>query len=426
MRDNFMDRKQFADRFLAVRKFSEELCQPLETEDFVVQTIEDVSPPKWHLGHTSWFFEQIVLEQFETGFRKFHRDFYYVFNSYYQSLGDRVQRDLRGTLSRPTVEKVMDYRDNITARTARLIEQVSEEDWPTVHTLLELGINHEQQHQELFITDIKHILASNPLRPPYIKREHERGDLPDEMGWIEIPSGKVEIGYGGNNFAYDNESPRHTAYIKEFKLATRPVTNAEFMEFMKDDGYEDHRWWFADGWDIVQAEHWQAPLYWELVEGKWMVMTMHGFRPVDPAEPVSHISHHEAHAYARWAGKRLPTEQEWEIASLKQAIDDNRGAFAEDRLFHPAARPLAGGDGFDLMFGNLWEWTSSAYLPYPGYRQAKDALGEYNGKFMNNQIVLRGGSCATPHDHIRPTYRNFFHSDKRWQFTGLRLADDPQ
>lgn len=422
-----VDRAELANRFLSVRELSESLCRPLVTEDYVIQTIEDVSPPKWHIGHTTWFFEQVVLENYERDFKRYHDGYYFIFNSYYQSFGDRILRNRRGTLSRPTVTEVMEYRKNISDRVVKLIENIDNEKLPEIARLITLGMNHEQQHQELFVTDIKHILASNPLDPIYVEPSGVVSDRPIPLEFLPFEGGLKEIGAHGDCFAYDNEFPRHKVYLDDFKLANRPVTCGEYLDFMKDNGYGDHRLWLSDGWDAVNREKWDSPLYWVKTDDEWQIRTLTGLRPIDPHEPVSHISYYEAWAFARWAGKRLPTEAEWETAAELKKTEDVEGHFLDSHTFHPLSSPPQERDGKKLvysMFGDVWEWTGSAYLPYPGYRQTLDALGEYNGKFMSDQMVLRGGSCATPRDHIRSTYRNFFQCDKRWQFTGVRLADN--
>lgn len=426
-------RRKLIDQFLTTRFLTEQLCEPLETEDYVVQTIEDVSPPKWHAGHTTWFYERLILQEFIPDYRPFDERLYFVFNSYYESLGVRIQRNLRGTLSRPTVAQVTEYRKVITERMVRFLAEAPVDTLPRISALTTLGINHEQQHQELLITDIKHIFASNPLRPVYRERD-PLGTIgtssPHEF--IPVRGGIVEIGAADGGFSYDNETPRHKIYLPDFRLGSRPITNREYLEFINDRGYSDHHLWLSDGWDTLKREGWRAPLYWEETSDGWMQMTLAGLRPVHPDEPVTHVSFYEAAAFARWAGCRLPTEAEWEIAATQAAEPDGNpdarrkevsGVFVEDSLFHPQPTQ-AHQRVFASLFGNVWEWTQSAYLPYPGYVQTRDALGEYNGKFMNNQRVLRGGSCATPRDHIRASYRNFFQPEKRWQFTGIRLAQE--
>ncbi len=420
-----MDRSELIDAFRRVREQSETLCEPLETEDFVIQTIDDVSPPKWHLGHTAWFFERVVLQQFQPDYRPIDDRYYYIFNSYYESFGERVLRNLRGTISRPTVPEVLDYRRRVTERMVELINSVSESQYSKFEQLVVLGMNHEQQHQELFVTDIKHIFSQNPLYPVYMQREvvPENSSRP-AIKFIPFEGGVFEIGANGNGFAYDNEYPRHKTLLNDFSLSNRLVTCGEYLEFIKDKGYENHHLWLSDAWAVIEDENWRHPLYWQPTDNGWQIMTLSGLRPLDLQEPVCHVSFYEAAAYARWADKRLPTEAEWEVASQKaQHIPGN---LLDDSTFHPTAKngdPNLKNDTIQSLVGDVWEWTNSAYLPYPGYRQTKDALGEYNGKFMSNQMVLRGGSCATPRDHIRTSYRNFFQPEKRWQFTGIRLAE---
>ncbi len=427
-----MERSTVAELYTQVRAQTEELCRPLEIEDHVVQPLDDVSPPKWHLGHTTWFFEQVILADHEPGFRPYDERYFYVFNSYYETFGARVARVRRGTLSRPTVQDVRRYRAAIDERMQHLIATVAEERWAEVADLTVLGANHEQQHQELLVTDIKSIFASNPLRPVYraldARRNRSRSPVDRDASaeWVKLAGGVVEIGQNEDGFAWDNERPRHCAFLNPFRLQARLVTNGEYLDFMRDRGYQDFRHWLSDGWDVVQQEAWKSPLYWERTNGTWRVLTLAGPRELDPDEPVSHVSFYEADAFARWAGKRLPTEEEWEHAGRTDQPDVREGNFLEDGTLHPRRldpdRPTDAGR-LRQMLGDVWEWTASAYHAYPGYRQTEGALGEYNAKFMNNQRVLRGGSCATPRNHIRLTYRNFFQPDQRWQFTGIRLAE---
>jgi ergothioneine biosynthesis protein EgtB len=417
-----------AQQLVETRELTEELLEPLEVEDQVVQTIEDVSPPKWHAGHTTWFFERLILQELVPGYQTHDDRFYFVFNSYYESLGERVERKLRGTLSRPTVREVEAYRRRITKEMVTLINNCSDSLWPQVRELTILGINHEQQHQELFLTDIKHIFASNPLKPAYMlssSAELRAASANSSAShFIEIAGGLHEIGARDSLFSYDNESPRHKVYLEDFGISSHLVTCGEFLEFIESGGYRDATLWLADAWTLLEETEWGAPLYWKRVDGIWQIMTLAGERELNPDEPVCHVSFYEAAAYARWKGRRLPTEAEWEVAAEKLIGSAGTGTLLEDRLFHPTASGASKGTAQSLI-GNVWEWTQSGYLPYPGYSQARDALGEYNGKFMNNQYVLRGGSCATPRSHIRTTYRNFFQPEKRWQFTGIRLAQNP-
>ena len=424
-----MEQRELVSAFDTVRSTSEKICKPLVTEDYVIQSMPDVSPPKWHLAHTTWFFERVILQQFVDGYRPFNDRYYYLFNSYYQSFGERWSRDIRGTLSRPTVKDVFDYRAAINERTRSLIQSAGEDRFGQIAKLVELGLHHEQQHQELLVTDIKHILASNPLRPIYKQNGAQRHAALSLAGgrFVGIEGGVCEIGAQGNGFAWDNEYPQHRTFVNDFGLMDRLVTCGEFREFMDDGGYQNPLLWLSDGWETVTKEKWDAPMYWEKVEGEWEIMTLSGPRAIDRNEPVTHVSYYEAWAYARWADKRLPTEAEWEKAAALVKTPASCGNFLETENYHPVAlgqAPGADPSGLSQMFGDVWEWTASSYLPYPGYRQESGPLGEYNGKFMINQMVLRGGSCATPRTHIRPTYRNFFQCDKRWQFTGIRLATD--
>jgi ergothioneine biosynthesis protein EgtB len=410
-----------AGRYRTVRHFTELLCAPLTTEDFVVQTMDDVSPTKWHLAHTSWFFETFVLIPHQEAYHPFDPQFAYLFNSYYVQAGERHCRDRRGYLSRPTVEEVYRYRAHVDEHMIRLIEEAGPKKLASVRPLLEIGLHHEQQHQELILTDIKHVLSVNPLRPVYqTAPDAPSGDVP-EMGWRAYEEGIYEVGHDGDGFAYDNESPRHRAYLHPFRLADRLVTSAEYLAFMEDGGYRRPELWLSEGWAAVNENEWTAPFYWERRDGRWHVFTLGGSRELDGREPVCHVSYFEADAYARWAGARLPEEREWEVAAREVPVEGN---FVGTGRFHPS--PLVGrtGEGPHQLYGDVWEWTRSAYSPYPGYSPAPGALGEYNGKWMCNQFVLRGGSCASSSTHVRPTYRNFFPPAATWQFTGIRLAKD--
>jgi len=414
------------DAYGAVRTFTEKLKEPLAIEDCVVQTMEDVSPTKWHLAHTTWFFETFVLREFLPGYELFHPDYPYLFNSYYVQAGERHCRDSRGYISRPTVTEVLDYRAHVDESMNRLFESAAADVVRAAFPVVELGLHHEQQHQELLLTDIKHVLSVNPLRPAYLPGQEEirpasSGIAAPPLGWVRFDEGIYEIGHAGNGFAFDNEGPRHRSYLQEFDIATRLVTNGEFIEFMEDGGYERPELWLSLGWATVEERGWSEPFYWERRDGVWWSYTLRGMRPVDPNEPVCHLSYFEADAFARWAGARLPTEQEWEVAASSVPID---GSFVDSELYHPRALSSHEESSLAQMFGEVWQWTSSSYSPYPGFRPAEGTLGEYNGKFMCNQYVLRGGSCATSKSHIRPTYRNFFPPDATWQFTGLRLARD--
>ena len=411
-------------RFHQIRNFTTTLCTGLEPEDYVVQSMPDVSPTKWHLAHTTWFFETFMLKKFVPGYRAEIPDYAYLFNSYYNAAGDMHRRDLRGLISRPTVREAQRYRASIDSHIDDLLSDADEKLLNEIEPILVLGIHHEQQHQELLITDIKHVFAQNPLYPVFrAKRIDAAPAKTMPTHFLDFEEATVAIGHDGRGFAYDNEVPRHQALVPTFSLASRPVTNGEYIAFIEDNGYTRPEFWLSLGWMTVNEQRWQAPLYWTKRDGVWWHFTLSGFRPVDESEPVTHVSYFEADAYAIWAGARLPTEFEWERAALDCPVEGN---FVEDEHFHP--RALFSGDDRHLhqMFGNVWEWTRSAYSPYPGYRAAPGALGEYNGKFMCNQYVLRGGSCATSRSHIRRTYRNFFQPEKRWQFTGIRLARDTQ
>ena len=414
------DRASLIDAFLTMRRQTEKLCEPLETEDYVIQSVVDVSPPKWHLAHTSWFFENFVLDPNDAAYQNFHPMYAYLFNSYYNLAGKYHPRVKRGVLSRPTVSDIYKYRSHVTEGVVDLLQRANEEQLQDLGEIVTLGINHEQQHEELLVTDIKHILWCNPLEPVYRERAIEATQAPPKLGWREFAGGLHDFGYDGNGFSFDNELPRHRVYLNDFRIADRLVTNGEYLAFIADGGYQRPELWLSDGWYTLNEQGWQAPLYWEERDGDWYNFTLSGTRPVDPNEPVVHVSHYEADAYARWAGVRLPSEFEWERAAAGLPVAGN---FVESERYHP--RAAAPGDAASMQFfGDVWEWTGSAYLPYPGFTAAPGAVGEYNGKFMSSQMVLRGGSCATPENHIRPTYRNFFQPYLRWQFMGLRLAAD--
>ena len=389
----------------------------------MVQSCPDVSPTKWHLAHTTWFFETFVLKVWMQRYRTEVPQYAYLFNSYYNAAGDMHRRDLRGLISRPTVAETYHYRTSVDECLTKLLEGASDSLLDDIEPVLVLGLNHEQQHQELLITDIKHVFAQNPLYPvfePNAAARESRKVGPQRF--VEFEEAMVSIGHKGDAFSYDNEGPQHRAFVPAFSLSNRPITNGEYLAFIDAGGYTRPEFWLSLGWTTVNEQRWEAPLYWVKREDGWWNFTLSGFRPVDHSEPVTHVSYFEADAYANWDGARLPTEFEWERAAAGHAIDGN---FVDADRFHPAAAPASTKDGELLqMYGDVWEWTRSAYLPYPGYRAVPGALGEYNGKFMCNQMVLRGGSCATSRDHIRPTYRNFFQPEKRWQFTGIRLARD--
>lgn len=418
-----MTKNELIQKYLNVRHYTEKLIDPLEVEDTVVQPIMDVSPPKWHLGHTTWFFETFLLTPYRTDYKPFHPKYSFIFNSYYDHVGERVERAKRGLLSRPTLKEVLTYRKAIDEYMVDFIDVTSEDDWLKVAELIELGLNHEQQHQELFLTDIKYILGHNPLFPAYWPNNSPQQTNLKNIEFIEVPGGTYSIGHPVEGFHYDNESPVHNVLIDDFLLQNRLVTNGEYLAFIEDGGYKNFRHWLAEGWDTVNQQNWQAPLYWHFIDGKWHEYTLYGLEPLNLESPVCHISFYEAEAYASWAGKRLPTEAEWEVAAKLHLTDTDINQPFTNEKFHPEPAQNFENKIVHQMIGEVWQWTAGSYLPYPGYRHTADALGEYNGKFMINQMVLRGGSCATPPDHIRITYRNFFHADKRWQFSGLRLAN---
>lgn len=408
---------QLQGRYLEVRRVTEALCRPLAIEDYGVQAMAEVSPPKWHLAHTSWFFERFVLNRFNPSYRAFHPQFEYLFNSYYESVGSFWPRPKRGLLSRPTVKEVYTYRAHVDEAMQSLLAVAGTDFRPEVERLTVLGLNHEQQHQELFLMDIKYNFFVNPLRPAYVDSASGQAFEGSEAAWLEHAGGVHEIGHSGDGFAFDNESPRHRVHVEPYKLASRPVLSGEYLAFIEDGGYQRPELWLSDGWATVGQGGWRAPLYWLQEDGIWYEFTLSGLRPINLHAPVCHISFYEADAYARWSGRRLPTEAEWELAACDVPIAGN---FVESG----ALQPLPAASDNRQFFGDVWEWTASAYRPYPGYRPQPGALGEYNGKFMCNQMVLRGGCCATPQSHMRVTYRNFYYPRDRWPFAGMRLADD--
>ncbi|GAA4274066.1 ergothioneine biosynthesis protein EgtB [Aquimarina gracilis] len=377
--------------FLKTRSDTEEICAPLEIEDYVVQPVVDVSPPKWHLGHTTWFFEEFILSKYDTSYKRFHPEYAYVFNSYYESVGKRVIRTNRGNLSRPTVSSVYEYRDYVTSRLQTFLEGNIDE---KIRELVQIGIHHEKQHQELLLTDIKFILGNNPLFPKYNETFTETPASNSKVNYIPIPEGIYEIGYKGRDFCYDNELGVHKVFLEEYEICNVLVSNREYLKFINDNGYQNSLLWHAEAWDWISQNNIKTPLYWHEIDGQFYQYTLQGLKELNLDAPVTHLSYYEAFAFSQWKGQRLPTEFEWEVAQQY------------------------------FEWGDRWEWTESAYAPYPNYTKAPGALGEYNGKFMVNQKVLRGGSVATPQNHTRPTYRNFFHPHLRWQFTGLRLVKD--
>ncbi len=413
--------KSLAQRYADVRGLTQRLRAPLCAEDCVLQSMTDASPTRWHLAHTTWFFETFVLGVVVDDYTPFHPEYNYLFNSYYNTVGAQFARPQRGILSRPTMADIDDYRACVDERMAELLTSESSFS-DDICSTIEIGLHHEMQHQELIVTDIKHAFSFNPLFPEYVSNAPSRGSASNEteMGWCDYPEGLYWIGHAGDAFGYDNEFPRHRLFLEAFELSKRLVTNAEYLAFMEDGGYERADLWLSDGWAQVRSEGWRSPLYWFQDDDTWCVYTLGGKRVVDPHEPVCHVSYFEADAYARWAGCRLPREGEWEIAT---AAVDVVGNFADNGLFHPRPVRMTPGDRMpQQMYGDVWEWTASPYVGYPGYQPPGGALGEYNGKFMCNQFVLRGGSCATPAMHIRHTYRNFFPPSARWQFSGIRLA----
>jgi len=425
---------ELAEDFCRVRSQSLALSAPLTPEDMMVQSSPDASPAKWHLAHTTWFFETFVLREFVPGYKPFHPDFVWLFNSYYNAVSEQPEKKLRASFSRPAAKEILAYREYVDGA----MEDFAAGDVPEdARTRITLGLNHEQQHQELLITDIKHAFWSNPLHPAYVQGVDAIRSAAKEAApvrWVEFAGGVTETGHSGSGFCFDNETPRHKVYLEPFRLASRPVSCAEYLAFMEDGGYARPELWLSEGWNTVRAEGWQAPLYWRRGEMGWEVFTLRGLVRLEDlrATPVCHVSYFEADAFAHWAGKSLATETEWETAAVTVPVTGN---FLEDEKFHPQAPPRASEreqaaavqqevqQGVQQLWGDVWEWNVSAYLPYPGYQPLPGALGEYNGKFMCNQMVLRGGSVATPASHIRATYRNFFAPSTRWQFSGIRLAE---
>ncbi len=402
-------------RYRQVRDATVALCTPLETEDFVVSSMDDVSPTKWHLAHTSWFFETFVLAPFMSSYVARNPRYAFLFNSYYVQAGERHCRAQRGLVTRPTVVEVFAYREYVDEAVLSLCDMIADEPAHPAWRVLELGLHHEQQHQELLLTDIKHVFHTNPMRPAY-RAAPVASPTAVAQGWLDISEGVYELGYEGDGFSFDNEGPRHRTYVQPSRLATRLITNAEYAHFMADGGYRQPSLWLSAGWSMVQEARWHAPLYWEQQDGAWHEFTLSGSAPIVATAPVTHVSYFEADAFARWAGYRLPTEAEWEITARSHSLE---GRYVEHGNMHPSADSH---DGLQQLFGDAWQWTQSPYIAYPGFRPSAGAIGEYNGKFMCDQWVLRGASCVTPRAHARHTYRNFFPSDARWQFTGIRLA----
>lgn len=420
------------EQYLRVRAATEALCAPLQIEDYGLQGMPCTSPPKWHLAHTSWFFETFVLQPFVPGYQPYQAGFEVLFNSYYNGIGAQYPRPQRGLLSRPTTPEIYRYRAAVDRAVLDLLTHLERQGGSALSSAqqalqqqidmrVELGLHHEQQHQELLLTDLKYSFSLNPLHPVYQARPPEPPCAAGQiMEWQDLPEGRVDIGADGETFCFDNERPRHSVWLAPVSIARRPVSNAEFQAFIEDGGYRRPEWWLADGWAALQQHGWNAPLYWHPPveperDSRWWVYTLHGLEPLAADAPVCHVSYYEADAYARWAGARLPTEAEWEVLATGSPRD-GQGQFVESGILQPGAT--------DAPLGGVWEWTSSSYAAYPGFEPAAGAIGEYNGKFMCNQYVLRGGSCATPRDHIRPSYRNFFYPADRWQFSGIRLARD--
>jgi len=419
------DRDVAIERFTETRRESEALTVNLTPEDQSIQSMPDVSPTKWHLAHTTWFFETFILTTLDPGYRVFDPAFAYLFNSYYEAVGPRHPRPERGLLSRPAIDVIGAYRDHVSTAMTRFIEEAPVDAWRLAAPLVELGVQHEQQHQELILMDIKHVFSVNPLLPAYqAPRPQIRGSA-TPLSWVEFPGGLLEIGHRGSAFAFDNEAPRHKVWLEPFRLAARPVSCGEYLGFIEAGGYEKPEFWLSDGWSVLNQQGWEAPLYWHRDDDEWSIFTLAGRCRLNPSEPVCHVSFYEADAFAKWAGKRLPSEAEWEIAAEDVAVAGN---FADSRHFHPyadgASAPAGEKPMLRQMFGDVWEWTASPYIAYPRFRPAGGAVGEYNGKFMCNQMVLRGGCAVTSPGHIRASYRNFFPPSARWAFAGLRLAED--
>ena len=417
-------REELLAEFDGVRARTEALASPLSPEDQTVQSMPDVSPTKWHRAHVTWFFETFVLAGHEPDFTPFQDHYWFLFNSYYETLGPRYSRPHRGLITRPGAHDVGVYRDNVDARVRDLVGSLDEGTLGSIAPTIELGFHHEQQHQELLLMDIKHVLSVNPLQPTYAGAPSAKSAA-GPLGWVDVQGGLVEVGHEGPGFHFDNEEPRHRVWLEPYRLADRLVTNGEWLEFMADNGYQRHELWLSDGWAKINAESWRAPFYWSELDGTWFEHTLNGTWPVDPGLPVSHVSFYEAEAFAAWAGKRLPSEAEWEHAVVTDGqaeVDQARANLADSETFHPRAAGESTGR-LRQVHGDCWEWTSSAYHPYPGFHPAPGAIGEYNGKFMSNQMVLRGGCAFTPPGHARTTYRNFFPHAARWALSGVRLAD---
>ena len=410
----------FIERYKAVREFTEQLCEPLEKEDFIVQSMPDVSPTRWHLAHTTWFFETFILKPELKNYKTPNELYNYLFNSYYNAVGQQFPRTRRGLLSRPTVKEIFAYRHYVDQAMLELFDTLDEQKLFILESIFVLGLNHEQQHQELILTDIKHVFFQNPLYPVYRKVELEKSlGTFQELQWTTFQGGQVKHGFTGGGFSFDNETPQHDVLIQPFEISNRLVTNGEYLSFIEDGGYGQATLWLSDGWSLIEKDQWKAPLYWVQRDDKWLEFTLNGLVPLHLDSPVTHLSYYEADAYANWSNARLPSEQEWEHAAQDMEL---KGNFVQSQLLQPA--PADSASQLSQMFGDVWEWTRSPYSPYPGYKSAHGAIGEYNGKFMSSQMVLRGGSCVSSSDHLRHTYRNFFYPHSRWQFMGIRLARD--
>ena len=409
-------------RYRVTRARTEALAAPLSPEDQTVQSMPDVSPTKWHRAHTSWFFENFLLAPHAARYRAIDPLYGYLFNSYYEGAGTRHPRPERGLLSRPGIAEIAHYRAHVDEAMEDLIANAGDEAWREIAPLLELGINHEEQHQELILMDIKHVLALNPLETAYGPARAVAQGKVRPLDYAVFQGGLHEIGYGGNGFAFDNETPRHKVWLEPFALGTRLVTCGEYLSFIEDGGYREPKWWLSEGWTTVQREAWDAPLYWRRDARSWTLFTLAGRRAIAPTEPVCHVSYYEADAFARWSGKRLPTEAEWEAAAVGAEVAMT-GNLMDRGAFHPEAAANKGGS-LQQMIGDVWEWTASPYVAYPGFHPLAGVIGEYNGKFMANQMVLRGGAAVTPAGHVRLSYRNFFPPGSRWAFGGIRLAED--
>ncbi len=417
-----VSRAELIEQYNSVRIFTEELCKPLENEDFVIQSMPDVSPTKWHLAHTAWFFETFLLKPELADYKSPNEQYNYLFNSYYNAIGQQYPRPQRGLLSRPTVAEVFDYRRHVDQEMLRLLESLDQQHLDKLAAFIVLGLNHEQQHQELMLTDLKHVLFQNPLYPAYMSQQDVAKSKPvSALNWIAYPGGQTDIGFAETGFAFDNETPQHQVLTQAFKLANRLTTNGEYLAFIEAGGYTQSQLWLSDGWALINRESWKAPLYWVKQAKQWFEFTLSGLHPLDLNAPVAHISFYEADAYANWSDARLATEFEWEQAAQGLSIEGN---FVETQKFQPTALLENNGNKPQQMYGDVWEWTRSPYGPYPGFKAATGAVGEYNGKFMSSQIVLKGGSCVSSTNHLRSTYRNFFYPHSRWQFMGLRLAKD--